>query len=134
MLTIEAQPVPMQVVAGPTGRRRWTYEKKAAIVAESFEPGVSVAEVASRHGLRPQHLSLWRSQAREGKIILPGDADLPSFAPIVVDDGAPSGEGTSEDAEPVMIEIEAGGVILRVPSRVDPQRVAAIVAALRALP
>jgi len=33
-----------------------------------------------------------------------------------------------------MIEIEAGGVILRVPSRIDPQRVAAIVAALRALP
>jgi transposase len=134
VLTIEAQPVPMEVVPGPTGRRRWADAKKAAIVAESFEPGVLVAEVAARHGLRPQHLSMWRSQAREGKIVLPGDADLPSFAPIVVDEGPPSGEDKSEDAEPVIIEIEAGGVVLRVPSRIDPQQVAAIVAALRALP
>jgi transposase-like protein len=46
VLTIEAQPVPMEFVPGPTGRRRWTDAQKAAIVAESFEPGVSVAEVA----------------------------------------------------------------------------------------
>lgn len=134
MLTITTQPAPLDVVPGPTGRRRWTDAKKAAIVAESFEPGVSVAEVAARYGLRPQHLSLWRSQAREGRIVLPCDADLPCFAPIVVDEGPPAGERTSEDVGPETVEIEAGGVILRVPSRIDPQRVAALVAALRALP
>ena len=38
------------IVAGPGGRRRWSAEDKAAIVAESLQPGVRVGEVARRHG------------------------------------------------------------------------------------
>ena len=32
-------------------RRRWTAEQKRQIVAESLEPGASVATVATRHGI-----------------------------------------------------------------------------------
>jgi transposase len=32
-------------------RRRWTAEEKARIVAESFEEGANISEVARRHGV-----------------------------------------------------------------------------------
>lgn len=43
----------LEVMEGPPGRRNWPDEVKAAIVAESFEPGVKVSAVARRHGLTP---------------------------------------------------------------------------------
>jgi transposase len=73
------------VLDGPTGRRTWPDEVKAAIVAESFEPGVKVSTVARRHGLTPQHLTLWRRAAREGQLMLPA-AGEESFAQLVVGD------------------------------------------------
>lgn len=47
----------LEFLSGPTGRRSWPADVKTRIVAETFEPGASVADVAQRHGLRPQHLS-----------------------------------------------------------------------------
>ena len=41
----------LDVIEGPTGRRRRTDDEKARIVAESFLPGVRVSEVARRHGI-----------------------------------------------------------------------------------
>ena len=46
---------PVEVMAGPTGRRRWPNEVKARIVAETLQPGVRVNEVAARYGLQPNH-------------------------------------------------------------------------------
>ena len=74
----------VEVLAGPTGRRRWPDAVKGRIVAETLVPGVSVREVAERHGLQPNHLSSWRSLARRGKLVV---ADLPAmdFASLVVE-------------------------------------------------
>jgi transposase len=55
----------LEVLEGPTGRCNWPDEVKAQIEAETFEPGVKVSAVARRHGLTPQHLTLWRRAARE---------------------------------------------------------------------
>ena len=61
----------LEVITGALGRRRWSAEAKARIVAESLAPGVVISEVARRHDLRPQQLFAWRHQARQGRLVLP---------------------------------------------------------------
>ncbi|TCU21406.1 transposase [Rhizobium azibense] len=40
-----------EVFTGSGRRREWSDEQKAQIVAESYEPGVTVSAVARLHGL-----------------------------------------------------------------------------------
>ena len=51
------------------GNRRWPDAVKARIVAESFEPGVRVVDVARRHGDVANQLSDWRRQVRDGILV-----------------------------------------------------------------
>ncbi|TCU30607.1 transposase [Rhizobium azibense] len=44
-----------------------------------------VNEVAERHGLKPNHLSTWRTMARQGKLVLPAPEDAVEFAAVIVD-------------------------------------------------
>ena len=46
-------------------RRSWSATEKAAIVAESYEVGAKVMEVAARHGLNESILLTWRRRAME---------------------------------------------------------------------
>ena len=77
----------LEVITGALGRRRWSAEAKARVVAESLAPGVVVSEVARRHDLRPQQLFAWRHQARQGRLALPAAAL--SFVPVVGATDAP---------------------------------------------
>ena len=54
------------MVERPRGNRRWPNDVKARLVAESFQPGVRVVDVARRYRIIPHQLSDWRRQAREG--------------------------------------------------------------------
>jgi transposase len=54
----------IELITGTGRRRRWSSEDKARIVVESLAVGVSVSEVARRHGLSPQQLFAWRREAR----------------------------------------------------------------------
>ncbi len=47
----------VEVLAGPTGLRRWPDEVKGRLVADSFVAGVTVREVAERNGLAANRLS-----------------------------------------------------------------------------
>ncbi|TGN35598.1 transposase [Paracoccus liaowanqingii] len=58
----------IEVVRRTRGYRRWPDEAKAQIVAESFQPGVRVVDIARRHGLAAHQLSDWRRQARQGDL------------------------------------------------------------------
>lgn len=59
---------PRPEILGPERRRRWSREQKAAIVAETYEPGVSVSAVARRHGIAPSQLFQWRRLAESGAL------------------------------------------------------------------
>jgi transposase len=113
----------VEVLGGPERRRRWRFEDKARLVAQTFEPGVSVCTVARRHGIAPSLLFTWRRQAREGR--LGGSEPAPVFVPVTVAPGptpsvpagaplAPPASEAAPDYPPRrhrtgLIEIELGG-------------------------
>lgn len=132
------------VVEPRRGNRRWPEALKARIVAESFAPGVRVVDVARRHGVVAHQLSDWRRQARDGILALPAElligltpSPMPpaeiGFVPLSVESEvemprtepeAHLGSGT--------LTLEFGGdLVLRVPSDVPVERVAALARALR---
>ena len=105
-------------------------EVKARIVAETLRPGVTVNEVAARHGLQANHLSSWRSLARTGKLVLPAPEGSVEFAAMIV---SPSGEAP-RPSEAVGPEIMVGGVTIRLEAGASAERIVAIVRALSAGP
>jgi transposase len=129
----------MEVLAGPTGRRIWPDKVKGLLVAESFVPGVSVREVAERNALQPNRLSTWRSLAKQGKLVVPelAGADFGSdiapttkaldFANVVLDDAAPL--VSCQDH----IELETGGVKLRLDANTGARRITELATALKAV-
>jgi transposase len=124
----------IEIVRQTRGYRRWPDDVKARIVAESFQPGVRVADVARRHGLASHQLSDWRRQARQGLLALPAEMMAgvaedgePAFVPVMV-------ASEEKDKRPAdgSITIEfSGGVMMRVPGDIPDDRVMALVRALR---
>lgn len=84
-----------------------TPEERAAIVAESFEPGATVAGVARRHGVQPNLLSSWRTASQRLETAAePG----PAFATVEVSAAVPPDEGCAG------VEIVSGSVVIRLPA------------------
>lgn len=55
----------VELLAAPSAKRRWSDAAKGQIVAETLVVGVTVNEVARRHGVKANHVSSWRSLARK---------------------------------------------------------------------
>lgn len=101
----------LEVIEGPTGRRRRTKRERARTAAESLMPGVSVADVARRHGTTRWQVYDWRKKLRAGQLVVPESvAALPMFAELVVE-GAPAAPATTEAASGV--EIVVSDVVIR---------------------
>ena len=115
-----------EVLAGPTGHRRWSDAMKGRIISESLVPGVTVRSVAERYGLKPNHLSSWRGLARAGKLVVPDFAGA-SFATVVVADAWPPAPPLQD-----RIELIVGSITLRLDAATDARRVAELAAALQA--
>ena len=116
----------IEVLDGPTGRRRWPDDLKARIVAESFQPGARVCDVAAKYGLIARHLSEWRGLARKGELVVPIEV-APAFVPLVIEPLADA----SGSADTGVIRVEICGAVLHVAPNCSPERAAALVAALR---
>ena len=127
-LTLEPEPVRvrrMEVITGDVGRRTWSPEEKARILAEAAVPGAVVSEVARRHGLRPQQVFGWRREARAaGRSQVEGMV----FAPVVLDAVPPAAAAK----EPPAIEVQIGDAVVRVPAGMDSATVKAVLRAVRA--
>ena len=107
----------IEVITGTGRRRRWDAETKGRLVAESFEPGRSVSEVARRHDISPSLLFLWRRQAAEAmKNAESNVRGGPAFVPMVVAGDAPAAPVANEAC---VIEVELGGIRIRIKGPVD---------------
>jgi transposase len=114
------------VLGGDGGGRR---RPRRGSWRNPFTSGVSVSEVARRHGLRPQQLFGWRREARSGRLAVAGEA--PGFVPIVA-------SHTDETSRPACeaggsIEIELRGIVVRVHGRVEAATLAEVLVAVKSI-
>lgn len=106
------------VGGGGVGKRkvRRSAGERAAIVAESYEPGATVAGVARRHGIVASQLSSWRSAARAKASDVNGGVQ---FAEVAV---SPGGFGVPPVAHDG-VEIAVGSVVIRLPKSTGSARI-----------
>jgi transposase len=131
-----------EVITGRQRRRRWTAEEKARIVAESLDAGVSISDVARRHGMSRGLLTVWRRQLSNGS---GSQEPQQHFAAVKIDavTAAPT-DGPQYSADPVAvatalpavksrgrIEIDVAGARIRVENGVDGATLAMVLAAVR---
>ncbi|MEP3512228.1 MAG: transposase [Lentilitoribacter sp.] len=70
------------------GKRNWSPELKARIVAETLIEGETVNTVAKWYELISSTVSDWRRMARQGKLVLP-NLDGMDFVPVEIEAPAP---------------------------------------------
>ena len=134
----------IEVLTGPTRRRRWSVAEKGRIVVETMSPGATVTEVARRWQVCPQQVWGWRREARTGDLVLPSEALAaiqPTFMPIVAETPPmAAGEGTVEPgtcrlartASAPTIEIKLAGAVVRVAIGTDGTLLTEVLRAVRA--
>ena len=122
----------VEVITGQDRRRRWSPEDKTRIIAESMNPGANVSAVARQNGVSIGLLHYWRRCAREGVV------RTMRFVPVTVADDPPAAPSAMPPSaawsEPARscIEIELGGVRIRVNGAVDPEALRVVMLAVRA--
>jgi transposase len=122
----------IELITGRLRRRSWTDAEKAAIVAESLEPGAKVTSVARRHRITRGLLWSWQQQIAG----LAGEKAAIDFVPLrlasvgfsetprpgaVPDPSAVPVPCAGEDPPAGSIEIEVGRARVRVQGCVDLQ-------------
>jgi transposase len=88
-------------------RRTWSADQKQQIIAETFAPGASVAEVARRYGLNSNLLFTWRRRERAPDGASDAGEPVNIVRVRVVTDGAspalPAGLGSTGRMEIVLL-------------------------------
>ncbi len=116
------------MITGVGGRRSWSRDDKARIVAESFAGRANVSAVARRYGLRPQQVYAWRRLARVGALVLPAEEEV-GFVPVA----STGGEATSPaPSRAGIIEIELAGTVIRAAPGVDWRHLRDVLRAVKA--
>ena len=132
----------IEVITGQRRRRRWTAQE-ARIVAESFEEGANISEVARRNGVVRGLLTVWRQ-----KLAAAAGLNAPGFVPVLItSEGSPATAGEPGRVAPAQtmrremasppgqfrgeIEIEVSGARIRVEPGVDLTTLSTVLSALR---
>jgi transposase len=116
-----------EVITGVGRRRRWSWEDKARIVAESLDPATTASAVARRYGLHASQLFTWRQQLQRRASSAEAIGG-PGFMPVLLaeDDAAP--------VEPVgRMEIALGPAVVRVGADVDATALRRVLEVVRGL-
>jgi transposase len=136
----------IEVITGQRRRRQWTVEEKARIVAESFEEGANISEVARRHGVVRGLLTVWRH-----KFAAAAGLQAPAFVPVRIT--SESGPATADEPDRLAsahevpplqmspppgkpgraIEIEVRGARIRVEPGVELATLSTVLSALRGI-
>ena len=120
----------VEIITGRERRRRWPEEEKLQILEEAMAPGVSMAEVARRHGLYPQQLYTWRRAFVEAGDR--GATPAPMFVPVqMAETNAPRRRPRRRPAGMVEVLL-ANGRTLRIPPDIEADTLARLVRALEA--
>ena len=118
----------LEVITGIGGRRSWSRDDKARIVAESFTARANVSAVARRYGLRPQQVYAWRRLARTGALVLPAEEDV-GFVPVVATGGDARSSAPSQAG---IVEIDVAGTVIRAGPGVDWRHLREVLRAVKA--
>ncbi len=118
----------LEVITGVGGRRSWSRDDKARIVAESFAAHANVSAVARRYGLRPQQVYAWRRLARDGALALLAEEEG-GFVPVIA-----TGVQAPGPAPPraTIVEIEVAGTVIRAAPGVDWRHLRDVLRAVKA--
>ena len=118
-----------------SGQRRWPDHVKAQAVAETLEPGATVAGVAARYEIMPSQLTAWRRLAKDGKLVLPAvDINEPVFAPLVVRDETTAAPEPQWPRAEAPVRVVRGSIIIELAPDTPAARIAEIVHALEMHP
>ena len=93
---------------------------------------MTVNEVADRFGMKANHLSSWRTLARQGQLLLPQPENAVEFAAMIVEPPGPIEPPMSKAV--CRAEIVVGPVTIRLEEGASAARIAAIARALAATP
>ena len=117
-------------------RRRYTLDQKRSMVEETQVHGASVPEVAQRHGVNPNLLSIWRRLYRRGLLDAKGASTgallpLKVSTPTVLPSERAVAPKEPRKSSSVQIEVEfAGGQRLRIYGAIDRMLLRELVSAL----
>lgn len=125
----------VEVITSVERRRRWSREEKVRLVEASFEPGVSVSEVARSAGIHVSQLFRWRKDLCDrfdaGSSRLVPVEIVPAALPPAVEVPTPSVPAGRRRRKSGIIEIELdGGRRIRVDRDVDAEALRRVLDAL----
>ena len=119
--------IDVRVDGRPRARKVYSDAYKRRVVALTLEPGVSVSQVAQRHGLNTNLLFSWRRQLGNAPRPAPS-GPLSVLLPVTVSVSDTDAKQTPPQAETkhAYIEVEMGSARMRLHGGVDMQTVAAV--------
>ena len=149
-----SRPQRFEIYTGAGRRRIWSSEEKVAILAESFAGHETISAVARRHGLARSQLFAWRRQCREEReaagiaALAPVSGPMPIspmprspfFVPAVLAPTPVAAPPTAVSQAPrrqsaafkAAVELEIGGVPIKIGHGADAKMIVAVIQAVRA--